>query len=1767
MLANPLPEKRSGSSLLQQRGFAVLLRLFLILLAQQSFPLLRGWVGDSSAMVKASALVEFLLAPQPALAQAVPAKTLGLGADAGDQKVTLRWDRVRNSNPAITKWQYQQKTGTGNYGSWTDIPNSAETGPNSFRYVVTGLTNSTVYKFKVRAVNSAGSGAASNEATATPTGTKTITLTTNQTNNRVTEGDANQDKEIEFTATLSQATTEELTVYISWASGSSTFVSKDRAGAAGCSTPTPATADVCWPTSSAITLAVGDTQATRTVKILGDTRDEGDEYFAMKATATGWSGDSILITIVDNDDAPLKPPTGLTIVPGPTALYLSWTAPTDSSRTGWQVRYREALGTWGEWSTVSGGASATSHAITGLSANYTYEVELRATDGSRFSTKATGSEGTSSGVSANLNIGSRLLVDEGSSATYQIKLLSRGTGPVTVTPSCTATCDLTFNPTALTFSTTNWDDLQNMTVSAARDADATDDTPTIRYTASGGGYPAITETSNVKIKDTGTTTGGAIGPAQPTNVKATAGNRQVTLTWTRAVGTITGYEVRYAKGSDPWEWAAIPGATASTVSHTVTGLDGGSEYSFEVRAVNGTAKGTESDIARATPTGASTPIVSAPAAPTNLAASAGNTQVTLNWTKPSGAITGYKVRYGKTGDKSSATWTAISDSDATTVSHTVTGLDNGSEYSFKVRAVNSGGEGTATDWVTATPVAPTPAAPTGFSARAGDGQVSLSWTDPSDASITRYELRYGKASERSSATWAAISDSDATTVSHMVSSLENGEEYSFKLRAVNSSGNGAATDWVSATPSATVVLPELQLSGINLGTVPEGQAIQLTVTSNSSLTGTLPVNLTLAARSSSSFTAGDIEGTLGPRDFSADFGTSGSTTGRVTIPTTADAVAEGAEAYRITLNAKAGTYTLGSTVTADGTIGEQATPSQPTSGSGASAGAGAVTITWNHPTPGDTSVTWQIRYGPSSNRDNVPSDWDASLPDGWKKEDITPTTASALFELEGMGLLPGTLLAAITPSQFNHAFTEMGFVAGDWIAQSSGPGAVIRHTVRGLDSGVEYSFQVRSINGNGVAGTPTAGWITATPRAGTASNGSGGGGGSSTTTPRSNTPVFQLPSDLAPVTEGEDITLELTSSSPLTGTHEVSLSFSDRDSSGFSASDIPGGLGPRLFNAAFGSSPSRSGTITIPTSSDSDMEGREHYRIKLNAASGYSLGSDVTADGTLLDPVPAKPTGLTATPGHGQVTLNWDDPNDASITGWQVQYKEGDGNYGDWMDIPNATATTTSHTVTGLTNGTRYAFRLRAVNAVGAGETSDPVAATPLHPDAARAAKARKAALTGLSRATLSSATDVIGGRISGELNTTPSSDGSIGEQALGIVEDILGISNTALPSSLSMEGIGEQLWHQTFQLSPPAAPASTTADGQRAQAADTTAGQQRNWALWGAGDLRLFNGDDAQEQISYEGNLKTAWVGIDQQFSPPWRAGVAASFSMGESDYTYERTSGETAGGSIKSRVTAFYPYGSVQVNERLRLWGTAGVGFGELRHQESSNDTDTQQQEQEGDLRMQLALVGFEQQLSSIGTWDFSLAGDLGLIKTTSQWPDHSGLEDLSMTLTRARLGVDSSFPLSETTRGYLNLRGRMDGGELQIRELWIRAHSRLGKIPVVLTLLGLSSSLQCTTKPSNFPLWEEKVIFLAFWGVLLISRKGVPTEMLPPNPGVLIHDWRSRWVQPRQWRDSSTLQRDSLPCCRGGRPMHSMGTIQNRASWGNCSSPRKKTARAWH
>ena len=114
-----------------------------------------------------------------------------------------------------------------------------------------------------------------------------------------------------------------------------------------------------------------------------------------------------------------------------------------------------------------------------------------------------------------------------------------------------------------------------------------------------------------------------------------------------------------------------------------------------------------------------------------------------------------------------------------------------------------------------------------------------------------------------------------------------------------------------------------------------------------------------------------------------------------------------------------------------------------------------------------------------------------------------------------------------------------------------------------------------------------------------------------------------------------------------------------------------------------------------------------------NWAENAQIAVSLTGPGTTTATTsPAKPAGFTATPGGGQVTLSWTDPSDSTITKWQYRQKTT-GNYGNWINISGSGATTTSHTVTSLNNGTTYTFQVRAVNANGNSDPSDAKSATP----------------------------------------------------------------------------------------------------------------------------------------------------------------------------------------------------------------------------------------------------------------------------------------------------------------------------------------------------------------------------------------------------------------------------------------------------------------------
>ncbi|MCY4506982.1 MAG: fibronectin type III domain-containing protein [Acidobacteria bacterium] len=298
-------------------------------------------------------------------------------------------------------------------------------------------------------------------------------------------------------------------------------------------------------------------------------------------------------------------------------------------------------------------------------------------------------------------------------------------------------------------------------------------------------------------------------PPTPAGFTATAGDEQADLSWTNPSDTsITKYQSRHrADGETNWTaWADIAG---SSDEHTVTGLTNDTTYTFQLRAVR--------DLNNAGPSASATatPKPPPPAAVAGLirtpGATRGDGEIALSWTAPTPSdprISRYEYRVKRDGQSAwRPDWTKVPESDANTTSYTVTGLLNDTTYTVEVRAVR--GADTAGDAGSATIKTPKPA-PRGFVAIAGNGQVDLSWTDPEDEGITKYQFRQSTDGGSSWSSWTDITvttNSDKGTVAHTVPNLTNGMPVTFEIRAHGTPPQEGVAARVAATPVDTSSVP------------------------------------------------------------------------------------------------------------------------------------------------------------------------------------------------------------------------------------------------------------------------------------------------------------------------------------------------------------------------------------------------------------------------------------------------------------------------------------------------------------------------------------------------------------------------------------------------------------------------------------------------------------------------------------------------------------------------------------------------------------------------------------------------------------------------------------------------------------------------------------------------------------------------------------------------------------------------------------------------
>jgi hypothetical protein len=477
-------------------------------------------------------------------------------------------------------------------------------------------------------------------------------------------------------------------------------------------------------------------------------------------------------------------PTGLTAVPGNGQVTLAWAAPASTGGTA-ITGYRVSISPPGGPEKSTDIPIASSYTVAGLTNGTTYNFTIAAVN-------AAGASPPSNAAGA--------VPATTPDAPTRLKAV-----PGNVQVTLTWTAPASTGGAAVTGYHVSW---------GTGPQDSVDVSATTRYTV-----PSLTNGTRYAFTVIAVTPVGASPPSNvaraipaavpdpPADLTAAAGNAQVTLTWIAPASaggaTVIGYDLYVGTAADIDGSHPLARITGTAV--TVAGLANGTSYYFTVVAVN--------RIGPSGPEQTQAVPITVPGAPTALTATVANGQAALTWAAPAATggapVTGYLIYEGTSPGGESGP--LVGGQPVAATHATVPGLTSGTTYYFTVVAVNAAGLSRPSGEASATvPVSPPPSvpptttpsirisssappqaplnpAPTGLTARAGDGQATLSWAapqpEPGGARVTGYEIYQANAPGTPMTPVGTAAGTDFT-----VPGLNNGTTYYFTVAALSPSG-------------------------------------------------------------------------------------------------------------------------------------------------------------------------------------------------------------------------------------------------------------------------------------------------------------------------------------------------------------------------------------------------------------------------------------------------------------------------------------------------------------------------------------------------------------------------------------------------------------------------------------------------------------------------------------------------------------------------------------------------------------------------------------------------------------------------------------------------------------------------------------------------------------------------------------------------------------------------------------------------------------------
>ena len=561
----------------------------------------------------------------------------------------------------------------------------------------------------------------------------------------------------------------------------------------------------------------------------------------------------LVITVTDKTEAPKKPnaPTVTAVNNSVTKLDVSWSAPdnTGPNITGYNVQYRKGgAGGHGAFTQVAGDITATSTRLTGLNANTSYDVQVRAKNAEGTSTWSDSGTGSTNDYSALLPGAGNRRPRFTTAGSFNVAENSTSVGTVEAVDDDgqdeVTRYELTGGVDKTKFTITETGANKGKLVfDTAPDYEATGSAAgtnaykvEVTATSGGTGDRRLTQAQTLTI----TVTDANEPPNAPTGVtvnSSTTTPMQLDVSWTAptvpsSIPALSGYDVQYQQnrlGSpDPNAWTTFSHTGTGTTA-AITGLTAGASYQVQVRAKNneGTsawAQGSGTTAGNAQPSFSTTSF-----------SLAENTTaigtVTATDSDASDSVTRYAITGGADETKFSITETGTNKGKlvfSTAPDYEANGSTAGTNV-YKVQITATSGTGArqatkaATFTITVTDVdePPTkPAAPTVTGIPAKPTELSVTWTAPANAgkpTITGYQLQYRKGTSGN----FTLAAGTVTAISTTLRGLTKGTAYQVQVRAKNAEGD---SPWSAAGSGSTAANAEVQFASTRTGSLNENSS-------------------------------------------------------------------------------------------------------------------------------------------------------------------------------------------------------------------------------------------------------------------------------------------------------------------------------------------------------------------------------------------------------------------------------------------------------------------------------------------------------------------------------------------------------------------------------------------------------------------------------------------------------------------------------------------------------------------------------------------------------------------------------------------------------------------------------------------------------------------------------------------------------------------------------------------------------------------------------